>query len=217
MNCFTNVQMNVVPGMLSETDLDLLQATISEVFVSWQLAKKQEGSFALVGQKRGELPREILRFNFCDGRKMKFEDSRWDLYAGTSDRAVETAIDELLRYPHEDLSCDYHPDPTNFGQLSSGIYYVGKPRAYAVVINTTFGRFLASTSIGKNDVDLQILTGAALAIRYCSGPEDKAMADSVDHCIIPSAVNESAAQRIGAILNTVVSNLEPAPAHVFFE
>ncbi len=215
MSCFTNVQKNAIPGMLSETDLGLLQAAIGEILVSWKLAK-QEGSFALVGQKRGELPREILRFNFRDGHKMKFEDSRWDLYAGTSDRAVESAIDELLRYPRKGLSCDYHPDPADFGQLPSDIYYTGKPCAYSVVVNTNFGRFLASTSIEQGDVDLQILAGVVLAIRYCGDPADKVMVDSADR-IISSIVSENATHGVSVILSIDASNLEPLPAHMFFE
>lgn len=216
MNCFTNVRTHVLPGMLSEIDLGLLQETINEILTPWKLDKK-EGSFALVGQKRGERAQEILRFNFEDGRKGELDspdDMKWGLYARTSDRAVESAIDELLRYPHKKLSDDYYPNPVNFGQLSSSIYYVGEPRAYAVVVNTTFGRFLASVSTEKIDLDVQVLAGVARAIRYRSGYADKIMVDSVNQI---SNNNTNIAQRIDAILDTVASNLGPSPNRIFFE
>lgn len=182
MNYFVNMRKYVIRGMLSESDLDLIQKVIEGVIdrgIKLGPLGSKSGTFALLGQKRGERAHEIMRFNLWGDRDCALVENGF-FYANTSDRTVEVTIDELLSYPSSKLSCRYEPGPKDFGQLASGFFYYNysdKIDATAMVINTTFGRFLACIAAYPTLWE-SILSGVMLALQKQS-LHDKIMEESV--------------------------------------
>lgn len=115
----TNIQSQVVKGMLTQHGISLICDMVREIVYESDTECK-EGTYIIIGQKRGEKPQEILRFNLCDGEINNVRGIEpGPFYIYRSDRAVEAAIDEFLVYPRKKLSCEYEPHPYNFAQLNA--------------------------------------------------------------------------------------------------
>lgn len=197
--------------MLKRAHFELIEDVTRETLKRWGLTQEY-GSLIIMGQKRGKGAKEIFRCNLGNGVTTFEDDECKRLYSHTSERAVETAIDELLAYPRQKLSCD-HPRPDDFGQLSSNLYYVGKPRAYAMVINTTYGRFIASVATDHIDLSIQILQGITVAIGWLAD-SDKILSESVNQCV-SLCQKDSAASKTNEYLHSITT--KPDSVQLFYE
>lgn len=147
----------------------MILAVIDQVLASFDEYPTQ-GTFILDGQKMGDEAKCIVRFNLEDGFCRPIEDSSDDIAAG--------AIDAVLAWP-ESPAYGYRGEAKFFGQLPSGIYQYGRKKA--LVLNTTFGRFIASFYAdfrnGGHDESIALLI--ALAEAFASmGKEDRILQSS---------------------------------------
>lgn len=170
MGTFTNLETHVEPETtLFQQEVDIILAVIDQVLATFDEYPTQ-GTFILDGQKMGEDAKCILRFNLENGFCQPMED--------TSDDIVIRAIDDILVWPKY-LTYGYHGEPNYFGQLPSDIYKYGRRKA--LVLNTTFGRFVVSFYAnfvsGGHEESTALLLAVAESIAQM-GKEDKILQKS---------------------------------------
>lgn len=179
MGKFINMEMVLEPeSTLFQPEIDVILAVIDQVLTSFGHYPTR-GTFILVGQKRGEAATNIIRFNLADEES---EGSRQevynDTYYSTSNSLAEAAIDEVLSWP-ENSVYDYQGEAKNFGLLPSGIYRCTELKV--LVLNTVFGRFLASCYANFMDDGHTQSTALLIAIAETfaqMGKEDKILQQS---------------------------------------
>lgn len=140
MGIFTNLEVHLEPETtLFQPEVDVIQAVIEQALANLKHPVKQ-GTFILDGQVMGkrEGAYNIMRFNLQDGRLM--------LLGQNSDKMAEEAINYILHYPRKGQQYDICPEYywSTFGLLPSGFYYDECEQLVAMVVNASFGRFVAS-------------------------------------------------------------------------
>lgn len=128
---------------LSAEELNLFLAMMKKILKTDVAGAPGTGSIALYAQKRGEEAECVFILNLEEGEKMVLcSDGETTPSAYLADGAVK----DLLNWPECTLYGCY-PEPLQFGQLEPGVYY-GKDDSFALVLNTTLGRFVMSSYVG---------------------------------------------------------------------
>lgn len=176
MGEFTNMEMHLEPETtLYQQEVDVVMAVIDRVLSNSVIKKyPTKGTFILDGQKMGKKAYNIIRFNFQNGY------STHQLCGKNSDEMAEKSIDEILSYPSPESYYYFRSDSENFGLLPSGWYRHknGEPLR-AMVINASFGRFIASFYDGAYGSEIECLSAIAETLAQL-GKEDKVLRRSVN-------------------------------------
>ncbi len=176
MSKFTNLQSFVEPNTtLFPQEVDVIQAIIRET-LAFLGEQPTQGTFILDGQKTGEDAKCILRFNLEDGPGV------WQIGTNgcaTTDALAERAINGILSWPKRTP----YPWPDGHrrsSQFSSKVHHRSELRV--LVLNTTYGRFLASCCFGfsenRQNRNVAILNAVAETFAQM-GKEDKGLQNSV--------------------------------------
>ena len=151
-----NVIVNPFPASaLHQEEIDLLLSVANRFVERYPAVCRQElkGSFCLVGQKDGEYPEEILRFDFPGGAYA----SRTNTESATLVSAsIENAIKE-----NENTFYDYHE----------------KHAADTLTLKTKYGRFIMGVYLSPRDLMRDILLHMACALKEIgyANPGDKTL------------------------------------------
>lgn len=145
MGEWSNVSVHASKNTLYTQEIDAILAILAEVMRDcYGGSMPRTGSFILDGQRVGAQASCIIKFNLAGGES----------YYNIAGREVNSlalaaqSIDELLSWPRRS-EYYYLGDPLLFGKLPTDIYEYGK--FIALVINTTYGRFLASLQTCRPD------------------------------------------------------------------
>jgi len=146
MGKFKNVAMHPGKDTLFQEEINVVTTVLDAVLRHCYGGEMPpRGTFILDGQKEGQSAKCILRLNLPEG-----EDYRAFSNATLkSDHLASQAIDEILSWP-ESSAYQYQARAIDFGKLPTGIYTGGY--LVALVLNTTFGRFVASFQIFQTDL-----------------------------------------------------------------
>lgn len=145
---FRNVQLYPSEQTLFQPEIDVILAVLEETLTAvYDEHVPRQGSLILDGQKFGEEAKCIARLNFMRG------DVRYDYAFGSdisSDVITAQSINVIIGWPRSSAYVA-EPLPSYFGLLPTGIYSLDRgqqPSLIVLVLNTTFGRFLASCRTG---------------------------------------------------------------------
>lgn len=196
MGKFTNLEVHLEPETtLFQQEVDVILAIIDQVLSNLE-QYPTKGTFILDGQKMGEKAYNIVRFNLQDGY------STYHRYGRNSDRAAEESINEILSYPSSMNRYSTNPGYywKSFGLLPSGFYQCDDmPQLRVVVINASFGRFIASFYGDPYDADTDCLTALAEALaQLCK--EDKVLRRSVDDIVSDSVKRRDDGAEVAAAI-----------------
>lgn len=138
---------------LYEQEVNLLLEVIDAVLAR-ACPSVSRGTFILDGQKFGQEAQCILRFDLPQGTCDYF---RKDHIKVTSDELAEEAIDEILAMPNKSRYTDgntpermiMHAKIKTAQDVSSGTWRDNELEA--LVVNTTYGRFIASCYLASDE------------------------------------------------------------------
>lgn len=160
-NFFTDVQtFPYGTKALSSKEICALMAVVQEILDCFDEVPNK-GTIILDGQEKGEEARCIMRMNLEKGVYLK---NFHLVYQRTSATLAEESIDAALGWP-ENGAYDCTPMAKNFGEMPTGMYLCGSHKV--MVLNTTFGRFVASFQLAVEKADTSNDEGQVELSEYC--------------------------------------------------
>jgi hypothetical protein len=178
MGKFTNIEIHTEPETtLFPQEVNAILSVINQVLVSLSDHYPVRGTFILDGQKTGEEARCILRFDLEDGPAPYTIEATKDT---SSDELAERAINSVLSWPEKWAPYPYTAEDEQSGQFSSKVYRRSELRV--LVLNTAYGRFLASCYIAFSEdtqnKNIAVLNAVAEVLARM-GKEDEGLQQSI--------------------------------------
>ena len=165
MNLVSNLQTHCFPDTtLREEEIDLLVSVINRFVEKYPESSRKilKGSFKLFGRHRGDIPKEIISFDFP---------------GGTTIAGLEADSSVLVSHA---IGLELEADT-----LTSKSRYKTHPSKVAetMTINTKYGSFIMAVVLGPKGLSNSFLLQMAVAIKelgFCALSSDKTLAFSVD-------------------------------------
>ena len=162
---FTNVKTYPSKSMLFREEIDAIMEVMGDILPKINNDHAPDrGSFILCGQKEGSKAHRIVSFDLSAGKDMIVTPR---LQLTTRETAV-VSIEKALQWPNQDCAYCYSAQANHFGKMPTNIYSeftnvkmesTGADLVWnTLVLNTVFGRFVASFQIYPSDTDTNMLT-----------------------------------------------------------